>query len=277
MIYPAGEYTNKQYTRTDTATPLVLVRTENQGTYSNAYYYLVANNNGTLGSYISPTTPNQKCWQQATQYQVILADALMANFAKLASAVFWGDYMFSQYGDRGSNYQDFDNDDILNEDGDNFRPNVLVNWLTGYAHFAGGKVVFDENGNVNVEGTIEVNTLYHKKRELLDDTTISTSNLSDTYRCAANKEITVTLSSLQSADYDGIELTFVNTSGYRVKLSGNYFCFTRINNSHLEPYFNANYVYIPSRGVPVKLQLVQNALSGWGWTWYVVSGIVSTS
>ena len=158
MIYPAGEYTNKQYTRTDTATPLVLVRTENQGTYSNAYYYLVADNNGTLGSYISPTTPNQKCWQQATQYQVILADALMANFAKLASAVFYGDFMFSQHGDGGTNYQDFDPDDSLNEEGNHFRPNVLINWLTGAAYFE----------NVIVEGTVKASLLYSKEKHVRD-------------------------------------------------------------------------------------------------------------
>jgi hypothetical protein len=142
-----------------------------------------------------------------------------------------------------------------------------------------GKLIVDsvQATNGDFSGQVTVNSLYHKLTEVTTNTSITGENLSDTYRCAGTSEITINLANLQQSDYEGIELTFINTAQSRVKLSGHYFCFPRINNSHFEPYYNPNNVYIPAIAPPVKIMLVRNNLSGWSYTWYVTSGIVSSS
>ena len=100
--------------------------------------------------------------------------------------------------------------------------------------------------------------------------------LVDTYYCAADNDITIDLRSLESLEYQGIELTFINKSESRVKLRGNYFCYTIIDNGNLTPYFTSANIYVPGIAPPVKLMLVQNNKKGWGFTWYVISGIVSS-
>ena len=65
-------------------------------------------------------------------------EILMANFAKLASAVFYGQYMFSQYGVRADGsaveteggYKDFNYSDPMNP-ANGFRPNLLIDFLRG--------------------------------------------------------------------------------------------------------------------------------------------------
>lgn len=42
--------------------------------------------------------PRSTCWQKHSKWPVLMTEAFFANFAKLGSAVFSGDYMFSQHG-----------------------------------------------------------------------------------------------------------------------------------------------------------------------------------
>ena len=97
MLVPAGTYTPKEYTRTWNTTPLVL----EPG--SNTYWFLIAdsNNTGTTSSpnYISPADSAHRSgiWQQASEFEVVLTKMLFADFARIGSAIFYGDHMFSQY------------------------------------------------------------------------------------------------------------------------------------------------------------------------------------
>lgn len=87
----------------------------------------------------------------------------MANFAKLASAVFSGDFMFSQYGKDAqgketNEYQRFDPDNYGNS-GSPFTPNMLVDWMSGTLRTLklvanGAKIKDSVLDNVKVTGTI---------------------------------------------------------------------------------------------------------------------------
>jgi hypothetical protein len=99
MLYPAGVYNSAtEYTSTGTLSPFVL--------YLNSYYYLLPNktycgeaaaNGDPASDYANSSNPS---WAKFQQFNAVFTELLMANFAKLASAVFSGDYMFSQKGTR---------------------------------------------------------------------------------------------------------------------------------------------------------------------------------
>lgn len=91
-------------------------------------------------------------WEAMTNdFKYIITEALFANFAKLGSAVFSGDFMMSQYGTQhgyeSNDYQDFDPEDIYDNSGNCFCPSVLVNWRTGYAHFGCSSIIFNADGS----------------------------------------------------------------------------------------------------------------------------------
>lgn len=121
--YPAGEYNaNTKYTRTELSVPIVL---------DDGEYYLL-NKTGTFKG-IRPkddyaANGSNATWIRMDNIKYAFIEILMANFAKLASAVFYGDYMFSQYGVDGEGnstnaYQNFNSG--------TFTPNLLLDFLTG--------------------------------------------------------------------------------------------------------------------------------------------------
>lgn len=90
--------------------------------------------------------PNETCWQHHAQWTILATQVMMAKWAKLGSAVFSGDYMLSQQGvSKGTNPrtgEPYDYTDFTPDMG-KFVPNVLFDFMSGYAHFAGKKVWFD--------------------------------------------------------------------------------------------------------------------------------------
>jgi hypothetical protein len=62
--------------------------------YNNALWYPqgIGTNTGEAPS------ASSNFWQLLTAENIIYAKIMMADFGKLGSAVFYGDYMFSQYG-----------------------------------------------------------------------------------------------------------------------------------------------------------------------------------
>ena len=127
--YPAGEYNlYTSYICTDTVTPYVL----------DGKYYVMNRNTTWVGQGMpsninSPqkdvaVNGSKATWTLVEDYTAIFVEILMANFAKLASAIFSGDYMFSQQGvdadgNPTSNYEEFNTG--------NFVPNLLLDFATG--------------------------------------------------------------------------------------------------------------------------------------------------
>lgn len=134
MVYPAGEWdAATEYTATVKACPVVL--------HNGQYYVLRA---GQTSTGVNPaedyaSNGDSAAWQLMERMNYVFADILMANFAKLSAAVFYGDYMFSQHGVAynedgtgrpSADYQKF----TIDDDGqptDDFVPNYLVNLRTG--------------------------------------------------------------------------------------------------------------------------------------------------
>ena len=144
LVYPAGEYSaSTGYTRTALSTPMVLCEGQ--------YYVLVKE--GTFKG-VNPKTDyaangSKATWVVMDKIQYAFIEVLMANFAKLASAVFYGQYMFSQQGvdangNPTNNYRNFGTA--------NFTPNLLLDFQTG--SFKGKKV--------EVQGDITANTMFLK-------------------------------------------------------------------------------------------------------------------
>lgn len=137
MVYPAGEYDPTElYEDKNGSVPVVL--------YNGRYYVLSRG-----AQYCGDQEPDSRYntpakeyanspagtarWSPLENFNSIFANILMANFAKLGSAVFYGDWMISQQGTlTGSDgtvtlnstaYEHF-------KDG-SFEPNYSVNFLTG--------------------------------------------------------------------------------------------------------------------------------------------------
>lgn len=160
LIYPAGEYNAAtKYIRTALSAPMVL---------DDGQYY-VLNKEGTFTG-IRPkddyaANGSKATWVLMEYVKYAFVEVLMANFAKLASAVFVGDLMMSQHGydwlgNDTDDYQKYPTSGMLPIDPGtgkpkfDFLPNLLLNFLTGSASFAKGKAKFYDDGSVEIEGKI---------------------------------------------------------------------------------------------------------------------------
>ena len=104
-------------------------------------------------------------WVLMDKVRYSFVEILMANFAKLASAVFYGQYMFSQYGVRADGsaveteggYKDFNYSDPMNP-ANGFRPNLLIDFLRGIFYGrnvevdGGGAFRIEDNGDIKIIG-----------------------------------------------------------------------------------------------------------------------------
>nr|DAY94280.1 MAG TPA: hypothetical protein [Caudoviricetes sp.] len=125
LPYPAGVWSSTVgYSATDDKTPIVYYE-------PGETYYVMNDSISVVG--LNPATDYAQHGENATwipfeNYKTIFTEILMTNFAKLASAIFYGDYMFSQQGtDSAGNsttaYQGFGTSD--------FTPNLQINFKTG--------------------------------------------------------------------------------------------------------------------------------------------------
>ena len=163
LVYPAGEYdAATKYIRTSLSAPMVL---------DDGQYY-VLNKEGTFTG-IRPkddyaANGSKATWVLMEYVKYAFVEVLMANFAKLASAVFYGDVMMSQQGvdHRGassSNYQNYNRpvyDPDTGQSSPGFTPNLLFNFLTGAGHLARKNIEFGADGTVTLKGVKSKNDAF---------------------------------------------------------------------------------------------------------------------
>lgn len=124
IAFFAGAYdSTKSYTRTDELVPIV---------YNGGSYYYPKENGTLTGS--EPSSTNT-AWTMAQSFDIVIAKMVMATFGQIASAIFSGDYMFSQYGldandNETSDYQKFNGNPEAHEQ-EPFSPYFWINFLTG--------------------------------------------------------------------------------------------------------------------------------------------------
>ena len=148
MVYPAGVYSaDITYTADNETSPVVA--------YDGNYYMLIRGK-----SYNGATMPEGRRnpaedvanggddvrWRLFDKFNAVFADVVMAAFAKLGGAVFYGDYMISQNGSiNGSDVQGEDENGVAYyrqfTDGTTagtFIPNLMLNFKTGDFYAADG-------------------------------------------------------------------------------------------------------------------------------------------
>jgi hypothetical protein len=82
-------------------------------------------------------------WRPYDNFQAAFFEIVMAEFARLGKAVFFNDYMMSQYGVTPSGE---DTNEYQNFAAGTFIPNILLNFLTGAGHLSAGNFSWDEYG-----------------------------------------------------------------------------------------------------------------------------------
>lgn len=162
LVYPAGEYNaTTKYIRTALSAPMVL---------DDGQYYVLNKEGAFTG--IRPkddyaANGSNATWVLMEYVKYAFVEVLMANFAKLASAVFYGDVMMSQQGvdadgKESSNYQGYNTFRLDPDTGESkrlFTPNLLFNFLTGAGHLARGNIEFGADGSVKASSNITAQSL----------------------------------------------------------------------------------------------------------------------
>lgn len=129
MGYFAGVWTSGvKYVRTTKRCPIVFVD-------SNDGYYWVIKDKYIGVEVTEKPSASATYWELHQAEDIVIARMVMAAFAKLASAIFYGDYMFSQYGldandKETQNYEKFNGNPEPNA-GNPFAPYFWVNFLKG--------------------------------------------------------------------------------------------------------------------------------------------------
>ena len=149
VVYPAGVYGNTvSYTTTETKAPYVYDP-------SDGNFYVLNAIMTWLGTEQNNRTPSQdyatnggKYWLKFEAFEAVYAKIGIIANGLIGSAVFNGDYMFSQQGiDKSGTattaYEDFGTEA--------FTPNIELNFKTGAGHLGAGQVTFEENGSVKAK------------------------------------------------------------------------------------------------------------------------------
>ena len=157
IIYPAGIYNlNATYITTDKVAPYVLDTTDSN-------YYVLNAIMSWKGTEHDNLTPSQdyainhgKYWLKFDGFNAVYAKIGIIANGLIGSAVFNGDWMFSQQGINQSGslsteYQLFNPNSPYSSD-NQFRPNIAINFKTGEVYMARGNFYCDANGNVTIKG-----------------------------------------------------------------------------------------------------------------------------
>lgn len=141
MMYPAGTWkagNGVTYKVVNNTVPYVYYPNK-----SGSDYFVLRVNETTINTGVTDSGTNPlddtTNWQPVTQFEAIWTKVLMANFANIASAVFWGNYMFSEQG--------------VTKDGNLASLDGTINGVANYATYA--ESMFDTEGKLN--GTITPN------------------------------------------------------------------------------------------------------------------------
>ena len=152
IIYPEGIYNvNTVYQGTADKTPYVYDSND-------ANYYvlnIVGTWQGTLHSNESPSTDTSNSWVKLDAFEALYTKIGIIANGLIGSAVFNGNYMFSQQGidaseQTSTQYQNFDPEIPT---GGEFTPNILFDFRTGAGHMAAGKIKFGSDGSVDLTNT----------------------------------------------------------------------------------------------------------------------------
>lgn len=143
MPIPYGEYdAETSYTATDLVAPYVL---------EDGQYYVM--NKTTTVRGLSPKADyaangTEATWLLMERFKAIYAELLMARLGVIGKAVFYDEFMMSQYGRKAGEEVNYAGGyDVPTEAGGTFDPNILINFLTGALRCRKAEIT----GTVNAE------------------------------------------------------------------------------------------------------------------------------
>lgn len=219
MPYPAGEYdANTKYEATAYTTPYVVKKGQ--------YYVLLSNESQNIDPEADYAATGGH-WQLMEKYKAVWIEMMFANLGKLGSAIFYAQYMFSQYGKDGDTV--IDSPDQYNKPvqaGGTFDPNLLINFLTGELKCNNAEirgVVHATSGEF--EGTVKSGLTYSSAHKII----ASECELADgVYKYVFDPAVCkcsmlyvhvpqYQLYSIQlpnPADYEGMEISIMNILDY---------------------------------------------------------------
>lgn len=225
LVYPAGTYSNTaSYTTDEYKAPYVLDKSDNN-------YYVLNAQMTWLGTEQGNRTPSQdyaqnhgSYWLKFDLYEAVFAKIGIIANGLIGSAVFNGDYMFSQQGINPSasnastmQYQLFDEDHIY--DG-SFTPNIMFNFKTGSGHLAAGKVLFDAEGNCTLNNLYIKGTIQETYKIVTDDLNITPDYNNYIFTSAPSSDVYISGSEIFSKDANNpVKFTIINMSDAVINFS----------------------------------------------------------
>lgn len=156
IIYPEGIYsTTITYICDANKTPYVYDSGDDN------YYVLnkVGTWLGTAHNNQTPSTDTSGSWIKLEAFEALFTKIGIISNGLIGSAVFTGDWMFSQQGIDASgqistNYEAFE---PTNPTAGVFIPNIAFNFKTGEGFLAAGKIRFDTSGNITADNLVASN------------------------------------------------------------------------------------------------------------------------
>lgn len=156
IIYPEGIYsTTVTYICDANKTPYVYDSGDDN------YYVLnkVGTWLGTAHNNQTPSTDTSGSWIKLEAFEALFTKIGIISNGLIGSAVFTGDWMFSQQGIDASgqistNYEAFE---PTNPTAGVFIPNIAFNFKTGEGFLAAGKIRFDASGNITADNLVASN------------------------------------------------------------------------------------------------------------------------
>lgn len=164
---------------TDTETAYFSKLRSGSGTQRDYWIFVGANSpsGGYTASDVGAPSNTNANWEiMVSDFKYLITEAIFTALAKLGSAIFNEDFMYSQWGYQNDfevqdEWQDFNPEHP--DDDSFFNPNVYIDWRKGNAHFGAGKTYFhhdgsghlangniswDANGNATFEGDIQAHS-----------------------------------------------------------------------------------------------------------------------
>lgn len=155
IVYPEGVYNiDTTYQTTEEKAPYVFDSLDKN------YYVLNKVGSWTGSSFpdvdLYPSTDTTGSWVKLEAFDAIYSSIGVFGNALVGSAVFNGNYMFSQQGidSSGQSSTAYDNFNPDTPIGGAFTPNILFNFKTGEGHFAAGKLKFDSEGKIAADSIL---------------------------------------------------------------------------------------------------------------------------
>lgn len=166
MMYPAGTWkagNGVTYKVINNTVPYVYYP-DGKTQDTDPDYFVLRVNETTINTGVTDSGTNPRSdttnWQPVSQFEAVWTKVLMANFANIASAVFWGNYMFSEQG--------------VTEDG-------TQDTLQGDNYSTYAELMFDTNGNLT--GILKPNIILDFKKGDAKFNKLSTPFTQISYDC----------------------------------------------------------------------------------------------